>query len=95
MTMLWVDYEYYLNEYRMGSPPIIPSEQFLFFVKQAQEKMNWRKVVIENPSNTLKDCVCEVAEAVYNKNDGTDIRKIIDSRLSNTEYYNDFVYRGL
>jgi len=92
---VWVGIDYYKNEYRMGSTPNIPDADFPFFEKQAVTKINWKHVVVNNPHSCLKDCVCEVAEMIHRKAPEKEIRSAIVKHLSETEYHNDFVHRGL
>jgi len=75
--MIWVDYEYYTESYRMGAPPVIPEEMFLFIAKRAQAEINAKNIVLEDIPDFLKDCVCEVAELLHNQdvlNDAENVR---------------------
>ena len=92
--MIWVDWAYYTKNYLLGSTPRILEKEFLFWSKQAQMKINWKKVEIDEPKDILKDCVCEVAEALFDKKDSATISQIVVGQLFNTEYHNDFVYAG-
>ena len=95
MAKFWVNYDYYLNEYLLGKAPTIPEDDFDFYVRDAQNIINWRKKDIEKPASCLKNCTCEVAELVFKKTSQQDIQKAITKNLVGTEYHNDFVYCGI
>lgn len=93
--MAWVDLEYYKTDYLMGRKSEIPDSDFAFWEKQAETSINWRRVTIESPQEPLKRCVCEVAELLFRKAPKREVHGAIVKNLANTEYHNDFFYRGL
>ena len=92
--MAWVDLEYYKSEYLLGRRPDIPDEDFPFYERNAETRINWRKVTVDDPQDCLKLCVCEVAELLYSKASDKEIHAAITKHLSHTEYHRDFIYRG-
>lgn len=93
--MAWADLKYYEDEYLMGRVPGIPDTDFPFWEKQAETKINWRRVTVDNPQDCLKECVCEVAELLYRKAPDTEVHSAVLKHLSRTDYHHDFVYRGI
>lgn len=99
--MAWVDLEYYKEKYLFGDAPLIPDKSFPRWINEAEIFINWRKVTVENPTDKLKNCVCEVAEYLYKNKDNpnvvteADIYPIKSKHLSMTEYHGDFIYRGI
>lgn len=63
--MPWVDSDYYQNDYMPGRSPVIPVAEFPGWEKQAEYKINWKRVTMDDPPDYLKDCVCAVAERMY------------------------------
>ena len=67
---MYADYEYYIVEYRMTAPPVIPGELFAYWEKQARAEIDKRTFgrLQANPalvSDKVKDCACELAELLY------------------------------
>jgi len=61
---MWANVEYYTEEYLFGRSPTIPEADFPYWEKQARSRINRNNVEIEDVPICLKECVCEVAEAL-------------------------------
>ena len=121
--MEWVNWDFYKETYRMNTAAVIPETVFPLWEKKARQKINHRHIEFETVPEVIKECVCEVAEYLYNRdkandpsaiksysNDGysetyvdprksvkeelIEIREIIHTHLSDTDYHNDFIYSG-
>ena len=62
---MWADLIFYKEEYRTGSPGVIPDVLFPFWAKQAENVINRRHISVDEPDDVLKSCVCAVAEFIY------------------------------
>jgi len=87
--MAWVDYEFYLAEYRQNAQPVIPEAEFLYLEKQARSNVNKKHVALEEVPDYLKECVCEVAEYLYRRNEANSADAI--KSYSNDGYSETYV----
>lgn len=63
---MWAKKTYYKTKYLLGRVPVIPSVEFGFWSRRAENTMNWRRVSLEEPPEPeLMNCVCEIAEYLY------------------------------
>lgn len=62
---MWIDWNYYIANYRQGMKPVIPETEFKFWEKQARQQINRKNIELETIPENLKDCTCEVAEYLY------------------------------
>lgn len=60
-----VDYQFYLDNFRRGSPGVIPESEFDFFADRAFNRINRRNVTVTDPPDYLKKCICHIAEILY------------------------------
>ena len=68
--MGYADYEYYMNGYLLGKSPAVPEAVFLYWEKQAERELDrytFQRLVShpERQTDAVKDCVCELAEFLY------------------------------
>lgn len=68
--MGYVDYQYYVNNYLLGKDPVVPEKIFSYWEKQARTEVDqatYGRISshIELVSEQVKDCVCELAELLY------------------------------
>lgn len=68
--MAYADYPYYENTYRAGMNPVITDEDiFSFWEKKARREVDLvtfnRIQVLEEIPEAVMDCVCELAELLY------------------------------
>jgi hypothetical protein len=61
----WCDTAYYTDDYLLGRSPTIPEAEFLYWEKQAEKRINQKRVTVDDPPDCLKDCACAVAERLY------------------------------
>jgi len=62
---MWIDYQYYKDEYLLGREPLLQEDNFKFWATRAQQLINQRKIDIMYPPDYLKQCACEIAEMLY------------------------------
>lgn len=66
---MYADYEYYRNEYLMGKEATISAEEFPYWEKQAERKIDMytqgRLRGMTAIIDEVKACVCEMAEFLY------------------------------
>lgn len=103
VVMAWVNYEYYKNEYLIGRAPKIVESDFAFYEKQAREAIlsyNSKRPTIEEAPDYLKNCTCEIAEAIHDhgssadKNAQSKIRETMRIYISETPLHNALYYKG-
>lgn len=63
--MIFADSDFYKKEYLLGRAEIIPFDEFLFWARKASDRINWRKITLQEIPEALSLCTCEVAEAFY------------------------------
>ena len=67
---MYIEYQYYEDEYLLGKEPVIPEKEFDFWEKQARMLINERTFDrIKKDKNLLsdkvRDCTCAIAEVLY------------------------------
>lgn len=68
---MYVDYQYYVDEYLLGREPAISSEEdFRFFERSAEKEINNRTFyrIAKAPdflTEDVKNCICAIAEFLY------------------------------
>lgn len=67
---MYAEHEYYLSGYLLGRSPVVPEDVFLFWEKQAEKEIDKRtygclRGHMELVSDDMRDCVCELAELLY------------------------------
>ena len=68
--MAYVDFAYYTEEYLLGRETVVPDGVFAYWEKQARSEVDKHTFgrISSNPglvSEKVKDCVCELAELLY------------------------------
>lgn len=68
--MVYADYQYYANGYLLGREPVVPEKTFPYWEKQARtevDKFTYERILTHSGliSDKVKDCVCELAELLY------------------------------
>lgn len=91
---MYVDYHYYIDMYLMNRTPILSDEDFLFWIKQAKRELDHLTFdrIKEDESlinNDVKDCLCELAEYLFEQYRYTE--SISEDRTTGTlsSYSND------
>jgi len=64
---MWANVEYYTEEYLLGRSPTIPPQEYAYWEKQARSAINRNHIEIEEVPDALKECVCEVAEYLFTR----------------------------
>lgn len=69
--MIFVDTDFYQNEFLKGRSEIIPFSEFLYWAEEASIRINWRGIELTEDQITrqLKRCTCAVAEALFIENE--------------------------
>lgn len=67
---MYAEHEYYLSGYLLGRSPVVPEDVFLFWEKQAEKEIDkctygCLRGHMELVSDDVRDCVCELAELLY------------------------------
>ena len=70
---MYASYDYYEERYLMDTEPVIPEDDFQRWERQAERILDQRTFgrLASNPAlitASLKDCVCELAELLYQGN---------------------------
>jgi len=73
---MWVDAEYYETEYLLGRQPAIPLSEFVYWEQAARVEINRNKVEIVEAPDELKQCVCEVAEALHEQSKASSLDRV-------------------
>ena len=87
--MAWVDWQFYKTEYRMNMNTAIPESDFPFWEKQARSKINRIHIELVDVPEYLKECTCEVAEYLYQRNEANNPDNI--KSFSNDGYSETYV----
>lgn len=67
---MYIEYQYYEDEYLLGKEPVIPEKEFDFWEKQARMLIDERtfdriKKDKKLLSDKVRDCTCAIAEVLY------------------------------
>lgn len=62
---VYADKEFYLNEFLLGRTAIIPDDDILYWLRKASSRINRKNIEIDEIPDYLKNCTCEVAEALF------------------------------
>ena len=62
---MWATLDFYHNEYLLGDSPLIPNAAFPRWEQSARVTINRRRIELEEIPDYLKQCTCEVAEALF------------------------------
>jgi len=63
--MIFADADFYKNEYLLGRTEIIPLEEFLFWSRKASNRINRKRIILDEIPEYLKNCTCSIAEIYY------------------------------
>lgn len=68
--MAYADYNYYVQEYLLGTEPKIPDSEYDFFEKKAEKELDRYtygriKANKELLTSEVMECICELAEFLY------------------------------
>ena len=67
---MYADYAFYVDNYLLGRPGVVPDAEFLHWEKQAERVLDQHTFgsLLENPvliTDNVKECVCELSELLY------------------------------